>query len=46
MAARKGGSDALRAGCGVFVGIMVSTRLKLAFTGVILFFYLKEMIAG
>jgi uncharacterized protein YqgC (DUF456 family) len=46
IAVRKGGSDALRAGWGVFVGIMVSTGLKLAFTGVILFFYLKEMIAG
>jgi hypothetical protein len=44
LAARKGGRDALRTGWGVFVGIMVSTGIKLAFTGVILFFYLKEMI--
>ncbi|MBN2516911.1 MAG: DUF456 domain-containing protein [Deltaproteobacteria bacterium] len=44
--ARKGGKEALRAGWGVFVGIMVGTGLKLAFTGVILFFYIKELIYG
>jgi len=42
--ARKGGQEALRAGWGVFVGIMVGTGLKLAFTGVILFFYIKELV--
>ncbi len=41
--ARKEGRKALRAGFGVFVGIMVSTGLKLAFSGTILFFYIKEM---
>jgi uncharacterized protein YqgC (DUF456 family) len=44
--ARKGGKEALRAGWGVFVGIMVGTGLKLAFTGVILFFYIKELVYG
>jgi hypothetical protein len=42
--ARKEGREALRAGWGVFVGIMVGTGLKLAFTGVILFFYIKELV--
>ena len=41
--ARKEGRKALRAGLGVFVGIMVSIGLKLAFSGTILFFYIKEM---
>ena len=41
--ARKEARKALRAGFGVFVGIMVGTGLKLAFSGTILFFYLKEM---
>ncbi len=41
--ARKEGREALRAGFGVFVGIMVGTGLKLAFSGTILFFYIKEM---
>jgi len=41
--ARKGGKEALRAGWGVFVGIMVGIGLKLAFSGVILFFYIKEL---
>jgi uncharacterized protein YqgC (DUF456 family) len=44
--ARKGGKEALRAGWGVFVGIMVGTGLKLAFTGVILFLYVKELVYG
>lgn len=44
--ARKGSKEALRAGWGVFVGIMVGTGLKLAFTGVILFFYIKELVYG
>ena len=41
--AGKEGRKALRAGFGVFVGVMVGTGLKLAFSGSILFFYLKEM---
>lgn len=41
--ARKDGAKALQAGFGVFIGIMVGTGLKLAFSGTILFFYLKEM---
>ena len=41
--ARKGGKEALRAGWGVFVGIMVGIGLKLAFSGVVLFFYIKEL---
>jgi uncharacterized protein YqgC (DUF456 family) len=44
--ARKGGKEALKAGWGVFVGIMVGTGLKLAFTGVILFLYVKELVYG
>lgn len=44
--ARKGGKEALRAGWGVFMGIMVSAGLKLAFAGVIFFLYIKELIWG
>ncbi len=43
LAAGKEVKKALRAGWGVFVGNMVSIGLKLAFSGVILFFYIKEM---
>jgi hypothetical protein len=43
LAGGKEGKKALRAGWGVFVGNMVSVGLKLAFSGVILFFYIKEM---
>lgn len=41
--AGKEGRKALQTGFGVFVGIMVGTGLKLAFSGTILFFYIKEM---
>jgi uncharacterized protein YqgC (DUF456 family) len=41
--AGKGGREALRAGWGVFLGNVLSTGLKLAYCGVVLFFYLKEM---
>ncbi|MDI6686837.1 MAG: DUF456 domain-containing protein [Desulfobacterales bacterium] len=41
--ARKDGAKALQAGLGVFIGIMVGTGLKLAFSGTILFFYIKEI---
>ena len=37
------GKKALRAGWGVFVGNMLSTGLKLGFSGVMLFFYIREM---
>jgi uncharacterized protein YqgC (DUF456 family) len=43
MLAKRGTRDALRAGWGVFVGIMVGLGLKLAYSGVALFFYIKEM---
>ena len=43
LTASKGGKDALRAGWGVFVGIMVGTGIKLAFTGAMLFFYIKAL---
>jgi uncharacterized protein YqgC (DUF456 family) len=39
----KGGAGALRASWGVFVGNMVSIGFKVAFSGVVIFFYLKEM---
>jgi len=41
--AGKGGKDALRAGWGVFVGNMMGTGIKMAFCGVMLFFYIREM---
>ena len=43
LVARKGGRSALRAGWGAFVGLMVSTGLKVAYSGSMLFFYIKEM---
>ncbi|MBN2179699.1 MAG: DUF456 domain-containing protein [Deltaproteobacteria bacterium] len=43
MIAKRGTKDALRAGWGVFVGIMVGVGLKLAYSGIALFFYIKEM---
>ncbi len=39
----KEGKEALRVGWGVFVGNMVAVGFKMAFSGVMLFFYLKEM---
>ena len=39
----KGGKKALKAGWGVFVGNMVSTGFKLAYSGVVIFFYVNEM---
>jgi len=41
--AGKDSKKALRAGWGVFVGNILGTGLKLAFSGVALFFYIKEM---
>lgn len=43
MIAKRETRDALRAGWGVFMGIMVGLGLKLAYSGVSLFFYIKEM---
>lgn len=43
LAGGKKGKKALRAGWGVFVGNTMSIGLKLAFSGAILFFYIKEM---
>ncbi len=39
----KQGSHALRAGWGVFVGTFIGIGLKVAASGVMLFFYIKEM---
>jgi uncharacterized protein YqgC (DUF456 family) len=39
----KKGKEALRAGWGVFAGTMLGIGFKLAFSGVVLFFYVKEM---
>ena len=39
----KGGKKALKAGWGVFVGNMVSTGFKLAYSGVVIFFYVKAL---
>jgi uncharacterized protein YqgC (DUF456 family) len=39
----KEGVRALQAGWGVFVGNMASIGFRLAFSGVVLFFYVKEM---
>ena len=41
--ARRGGDEALRAAWGAFVGTMVGIGLKLAVSGMMLFFYVKEM---
>ena len=44
LAGGKNGKKALRAGWGVFVGNIMGIGLKLAFSGAILFFYIKEML--
>jgi len=44
LAGGKKGKMALRAGWGVFVGNIMGIGLKLAFSGAILFFYIKEML--
>jgi len=41
--AGKEGKKALQASWGIFVGYMVSVGLKLAFSAVLFFFYVKEM---
>jgi len=44
LAGGKKGKKALRASWGVFVGNIMGIGLKLAFSGAILFFYIKEML--
>jgi uncharacterized protein YqgC (DUF456 family) len=44
LAGGKKGKKALRASWGVFVGNIMGIGLKLAFSGAMLFFYIKEMI--
>ncbi len=41
--AGKATSEALKAGWGVFIGNLMGTGIKLAFCGVALFFYVKEI---
>ena len=43
MLSGKKGEKVVRAGWGVFVGNILGIGLKLAFSGAILFFYIKEM---
>ena len=43
LAANKSGHDALRAGWGVFLGFMVGTGIRLAFSLAMLFFYVKAL---
>jgi uncharacterized protein YqgC (DUF456 family) len=43
LAAGKSGRKALRAGWGILIGNVLGVALKLAFTAVILFYYVKEM---
>jgi len=44
LAGGKKGKEVLRAGWGVFVGNIMGIGLKLAFSGAVLFFYIKEML--
>ena len=43
LAAGKSGQKALRAGWGILIGNVFTIGLKLAFTAVILFYYIKQM---
>jgi uncharacterized protein YqgC (DUF456 family) len=43
LATGKSGRKALRAGWGILLGAVFGIGLKLAFTAVILFYYIKEM---
>jgi hypothetical protein len=43
LAANKSGHDALRAGWGVFIGFMVGTAIRVAYTLGVLFFYIKAL---
>ena len=42
--AGKATSEALKAGWGVFIGNLMGTGIKLAFCGIALFFYVKEIL--
>jgi uncharacterized protein YqgC (DUF456 family) len=42
--AGKTGDDALRAGAGVFVGVLVGIGLKMGLSGVMLFYYVKGIL--
>lgn len=42
--AGKEGRKALRASWGIVIGYMVSTGLKMVYSGTVLFFYIKEMV--
>jgi uncharacterized protein YqgC (DUF456 family) len=44
LASGKSGGKALRAGWGILVGNILGIGLKLAFTAVVLFYYIKEML--
>lgn len=43
--AGKSGKEALRAGWGVLIGNLIVIGLKLAYSGIILFFYIKAMVS-
>lgn len=43
LTAGKSGSKALRAGWGILIGNVLGVGLKLAFTAVVLFYYIKAM---
>jgi len=43
--AGKRGKEALRAGWGVLIGNLIVIGLKLAYSGIILFFYIKAMVS-
>jgi len=44
--ARKKGKDAIRAGWGVFVGILLGLGVKLAYSATCLFFYIKAVLVA
>lgn len=44
LAAGKSGRKALRAGWGILIGNVFGVGIKLAFTAVVLFYYIKEML--
>ena len=43
LASGKSGGKALRAGWGILIGNILGIGLKLAFSAVVLFYYIKEM---
>ena len=40
----KGGKEALKVGWGIFIGNMLSTGIKLAYSLVVIFYYVKALI--